>query len=162
MSAPDPTSPVATPGALITAMLANCSDVIAVLDADTTIRYVNPVVEEMLGYPVDELIGRQALDIIHPADVDPVLASLALDPDDFDAGESLVLRLLQSDGEWREVEVAASNRIDQAEVQGIIVNVRDLTERRAQAEALRQQRDLVSSVIQAAATLVLVTDHEGK
>jgi diguanylate cyclase (GGDEF)-like protein/PAS domain S-box-containing protein len=146
---------------LIDALLANCSDVIALVDSDTTIRYVNPVVEPMLGFTVAELLGSQALDLIHPDDRPQVVERLLLPPEAFDAAEPLLLRLRQADGDWRRVEVQGNNRADNPLVQGIIVTVRDPTEALSRTEALRQQRDLFDAVIDHASALVIVVDRDG-
>jgi diguanylate cyclase (GGDEF)-like protein/PAS domain S-box-containing protein len=146
---------------LVDALLAHCSDVIALVEPDTTIRYVNPVVEPMLGFTVAELLGSQALDLIHPGDRPGVIERLLLRPEQFDEAEPIVLRLRQADGDWRTVEVLANNRVANPLVQGIIVTVRDLTERLSRTEALRQQRDLFDAVIDHAGALVVVVDKHG-
>jgi diguanylate cyclase (GGDEF)-like protein/PAS domain S-box-containing protein len=146
---------------LVDCLLANCSDVIALVDPDTTIRYVNPVVEPMLGFTVAELLGSRAIDLVHPDDRPQVVQRLLLPPEAFDAGEPIFLRLRQADGDWRPVEVLGNNRTENPLVQGIIVTVRDLSEPFSRTEALRQQRDLFDAVIDHAGALVIVVDRAG-
>src|SRR6516165_8255984 len=66
---------------LVDCLLANCSDVIALVDPDTTIRYVNPVAERMLGHSVAELLGSRAIDLVHPDDRPQVVQRLLLPPE---------------------------------------------------------------------------------
>jgi diguanylate cyclase (GGDEF)-like protein/PAS domain S-box-containing protein len=146
---------------LVDSLLANCSDVIALVDPDTTIRYVNPVVEPMLGFTVAELLGSRALELVHPDDRPQVVERLMLPPEAFDAAEPMLLRLRQANGDWRQVEVLANNRAENPLVQGIIVTVRDLSEPLSRTEALRQQRDLFDAVIDHAGALVIVVDRDG-
>jgi diguanylate cyclase (GGDEF)-like protein/PAS domain S-box-containing protein len=146
---------------LVDALLAHCSDVIALVEPDTTIRYVNPVVESMLGFTVAELLGSRAIDLVHPDDHPQVFERLVLPPDELDAGEPIVMRLRRADGEWRPVEVLANNRVANPLVQGVIVTVRDLSEPLSRTEALRQQRDLFDAVIDHAGALVVVVDKCG-
>ncbi|HSS10793.1 MAG TPA: diguanylate cyclase [Acidimicrobiales bacterium] len=146
---------------LVDALFAHCSDVIALVEPDTTIRYLNPVVETMLGFTVAELLGSQAIQLVHPKDRPRVAERLLLPPEQFDAAEPIVLRLRQADGDWRAVEVLANNRVSNPLIQGIIVTVRDLSERLSRTEALRQQRDLFDAVIDHASALVVVVDKDG-
>ena len=146
---------------LVDAMLAHCSDVIALVEPDTTIRYVNPVVEPMLGLAASDLVGSRAIDLIHPDDRSQVIQRLMLAPEAFDASEPILLRLRQANGDWRSVEVLANNRISNPLLQGIIVTVRDLSEPFSRTEALRQQRDLFDAVIDHAGPLVVVVDRHG-
>jgi diguanylate cyclase (GGDEF)-like protein/PAS domain S-box-containing protein len=142
--------------------LTNSTDVIAILGADTTVRYVSPAVEKLLGHRVADVAGTSALDLVHPDDQPAVRDRLALSAPDFDARSPIPLRLRQADGGWRHVEVTGANRLDDPTVGGLIINIRDLTESRAQTEALRQQRDLFEAVINSAASLVIVTDAVGR
>ena len=48
----------------------NTSEIIVVLDADATIRYVNPAVEMILGHKSEELLGIKAFDLVHPEDTE--------------------------------------------------------------------------------------------
>jgi PAS domain S-box-containing protein len=44
----------------------NASDAFTVISADGLVRYQSPAVEQVLGYPREELIGRALLDLVHP------------------------------------------------------------------------------------------------
>jgi len=58
------------------ALVENSLDAVAVVDADGTIRYESPSVERILGYRPEELIGRNALDFLHPEDVQRVAGNI--------------------------------------------------------------------------------------
>ena len=51
-------------------LLQYASEVITILEADGTIRYESPAVEELLGYRAEELVGTSVFDYIHPDDTD--------------------------------------------------------------------------------------------
>src|SRR5690348_14021379 len=55
-------------------LVQNSSDIISILAADGTIRYESPSIERILGYKPEELIGRNAFDLVHPDDRPRVLA----------------------------------------------------------------------------------------
>jgi PAS domain S-box-containing protein len=148
--------------ALLSALFASSADVIALVDADTRVKLVSPAVTPMLGYDPDDLLGVPAVDLLHPDDLPAVFERLALPPDEFDAALALVLRVRHANGTWRHCEVMAHDRLDDPMVRGLVLNIRDLSERRATAELLRQERDLVDAVIQASGSLVMVTDRDGR
>ena len=111
-------------------LIARSSDVVTVIDPDLHIGYVSGAVEEILGYRVDELIGRSAVELIHPDDIDEVFESIArtLSPDG--TPEPLELRLLHARGHWIHLEALGTNLLDDPLVGGIAVNLRDISDRR--------------------------------
>ena len=52
-------------------------DVVAVLDADGTVRYVSPAVETMLGYAPEEVVGNPVFDYVHSEDLERAVGALA-------------------------------------------------------------------------------------
>jgi PAS domain S-box-containing protein len=52
-------------------------DIITVVDAEGTIRYVSPAVERVLGYEPEEMVGESALDFVHPDDREEAMGLLA-------------------------------------------------------------------------------------
>ncbi|MFL6208317.1 MAG: PAS domain S-box protein [Pyrinomonadaceae bacterium] len=117
-------------------LIEHSSDVISILNSDGVRRYVSPSVERVLGYKPEELVGQNAFALVHPDDV-PGLAKL------FAAGVkqpcfliTRELRYRHKDGSWRILEVTASNLLDNPVVAGIVINSRDITERKRAEEAL--------------------------
>jgi len=119
-------------------LVENARDVIHVINEDRTTRYITPSVEWLLGWTPAELVGRCALDIIHPDDVDAALEQMRLARETPGSGRPLTLRVRHRDGGWRVFEAIGRNLLDDPSVRGIIVNSRDVTERRrAEEESLR-------------------------
>ncbi len=123
------------------AVLESSSDMLGVLDINTTIKFASASVRD-LGYDRQELEGRRALDFVHPEDV---AAAFAL----FESPAPKVLRFLTADGSWRHLECRVRNLIDDPTINGLLLNARDVTdritfERTVQAFASAQQ--LLSSV----------------
>jgi diguanylate cyclase (GGDEF)-like protein/PAS domain S-box-containing protein len=118
-------------------LIARSSDVITVVGADLRIAYVSGAVEEILGYRDDELVGRNAAELIHPDDLEEALNAVtrAVTPDA--AGDPLELRLLHARGHWVNLEALGTNLIDDPLVGGIAVNLRDISERRRIEATLR-------------------------
>jgi PAS domain S-box-containing protein len=57
-------------GWAFSSLVQNVSDVITILEADGTVRYVSPAVETALGYRLEELIGNRIFSLVHPDDLE--------------------------------------------------------------------------------------------
>ncbi|HET6232480.1 MAG TPA: EAL domain-containing protein [Longimicrobiaceae bacterium] len=119
-------------------LVENARDVIHVINEDGTTRYITPSVRRLLGWDPEELIGRHALQLVHPDDVERAREVLRLDRHTPGAAASLEFRAPHADGTWRIFEAIGKNLLDDPVVRGIVVNSRDVTERkRAEAESVR-------------------------
>ncbi|HEX5726760.1 MAG TPA: PAS domain S-box protein, partial [Longimicrobiaceae bacterium] len=133
--APD-AGPEAGGEAYFRSLLENARDVIHVLDADGTTRYVTPSVTRLLGWTPEELVGRHALELVHPDDQPGLFAALARHGEG--AEQALEFRVPHQDGSWRTFEGVGRNLLGDPAVRGIVVSARDVTERKhAQEESLR-------------------------
>jgi PAS domain S-box-containing protein len=54
------------------------ADMLCVIDTNGFFLQVNPSLIDTLGYSVDQIVGKQIFDFIHPADIEPTRADLAL------------------------------------------------------------------------------------
>jgi diguanylate cyclase (GGDEF)-like protein/PAS domain S-box-containing protein len=115
------------------------SDIITILDADGTVRYVSPAVERVMGYKPEEQVGTNAFDTIHPDDRDRALATFAEVLKRPGLHPPLLFRVPHRDGSWRYLEHVVNNLLDDPAVRGVLVNSRDVTERKALEEQLRNQ-----------------------
>lgn len=131
-------------------------DLVAVVDADSTIHYLNPAVERALGFNVTELLGRKGVDYLRPADRERALATLA-GPLANDAGPA-TFDIRHKDGTWRTLEAMAS-RLGETEQTGdspaFVLNARDVTGRAVESAA-----SLHSQVIDAVTDAVTTFDLE--
>ncbi|HSU15079.1 putative bifunctional diguanylate cyclase/phosphodiesterase [Longimicrobium sp.] len=120
------------------ALVENARDVIHVINEDRTTRYITPSVRHLLGWEPAELVGRSVLDIIHPDDAEAALEQIRQARIVPGSSRPLTLRARHRDGSWRVFEAIGRNLLDDPRVRGIIVNSRDITERRrTEEEALR-------------------------
>ena len=117
-------------------------EVIGVIDAAATILYVSPSVERIFGYPPELLTGSSAMEYLHPDDrqaVQESIRGIVHAPPSVVA--SLHLRVRNRDGEWRIAESTAANCLHVKGLRGIVVHLRDITERQRYQEQLRISRD---------------------
>ncbi len=122
-------------------LVQNSSDVFGVIGADAVVRYISPSVERILGYTPEEKIGRSVLDatLIHPDDLEVARSAFARILTSPDGSGSAEVRVLHKDGAWRYIEAVGNNRINDPSINGIVVNYRDITERKRLEEQLRHQ-----------------------
>jgi PAS domain S-box-containing protein len=118
-------------------LIENATDVITVLDADGRIRFESPSVKRILGYDPDELVGRPVMDYVHPDDRAHVQQALSERLRNPGAVQSVELRFRHRDGRWRILAARGANRLDDPAVRAIVVNSRDVTERREAEEKLQ-------------------------
>jgi two-component system, cell cycle sensor histidine kinase and response regulator CckA len=119
-------------------LIENSMDLISILNLDGTIRYVSPSHERMLGYPLDELVGRNVLSFIHSHDKSRVQTALASGNN----GRPVECRVRHSDGSWRVLESFSRDLSHVAGVNGMVVNARDITERKHLEEQLHHSQRL--------------------
>jgi diguanylate cyclase (GGDEF)-like protein/PAS domain S-box-containing protein len=114
------------------AMVENSTDVIAVVDGHMRITYTSPSARIMLGQRPEQLVGRSFLELVLPLDVPTVQAQL-LRAAGIPHAHSIEMdaSITRSDGVIRNVEIVASNLLNDVVVGGLVVTVRDVTEQKS-------------------------------
>jgi diguanylate cyclase (GGDEF)-like protein/PAS domain S-box-containing protein len=120
-------------------LVRNSSDVILIVDAQGTVLFETPAVEQVLGYEVEARVGQSAFDIAHPHDV-PWLEQMFSELTAAAGAEaSADFRARHADGSWRWIQGVGKNLLHDPAVSGVVINYRDITERRSLEEQLRYQ-----------------------
>jgi diguanylate cyclase (GGDEF)-like protein/PAS domain S-box-containing protein len=122
----------------IRALVESSSDVVTVLDRDLLVRWQAASMQRLLGYEPGSLIETPISAIAHPEDeslFNRFLATVA----DGRGPATLRARLRHADGSWCEVETVAENRYADPAVDGLVLNMRDISERKAFEDELRHQ-----------------------
>jgi PAS domain S-box-containing protein len=109
----------------------NSSDLITVLAPDGTIAYQSPSVQRLLGRRAADLVGTALGDLVHPDDRHQVIGSLTKLAEAPGATDNFGCRLQHEDGSWRHVESICTNLADDPRVNGLVLNIRDVTEQAA-------------------------------
>jgi PAS domain S-box-containing protein len=141
------------------ALIANAKDVVVVVDRWGKIAFCSLASESILGYPSDELIGRDFRETIHPEDMpmaNDAFASRRQTPGT--APESIKVRARHQNGEWRVVEALGTNLFDDPMVQGLILNIRDVTEQERAFTSLRENQERFRSLFENSPATIMEED----
>ncbi|MEJ7582976.1 MAG: EAL domain-containing protein [Acidimicrobiales bacterium] len=126
------------------ALVQNVTDVVAIVDDQLRFTYVSPAVTPLLGFRAEELIGTRAMDLLAPHEQDAARAQYTqmFDPEVMGAPPApaaLEVRLRNKAGEWRTIDITVSDLRTNAAVGGIVLNIRDVTLRKALEHDLQYQ-----------------------
>jgi PAS domain S-box-containing protein len=113
------------------------SDVITLLDGAGRIVYSTQAQQPTLGYDQGELVGHRVVDLVHPDDGERAQALLRSVLAPGAAVTRDALRVRHKNGTWRDLEIAAVNRLDDPIVEAIVVTYHDVTDRKRAEAALR-------------------------
>lgn len=117
-------------------LIENSLDIVTVIDAHGTILYASPSTSRVLGYDAEAMAGRSVFDLVHSGDLTRVRDFLASRVGTPGVAPLIECRVQRADGRWRHFEVAGNNLLDDPTVHAIVVNARDVTQRREAEERL--------------------------
>jgi PAS domain S-box-containing protein len=123
----------------------NSNDIVCILDESGRMRYLSPSFERILGHNPEDLLGSTPMSFIHADDhaaAHLVMADHLPAPGNAPA---LEFRIRHADGSWRYFELIAENLLHEPTVGGIVVNFRDISDRKETEEKLLRLAAIVES-----------------
>jgi PAS domain S-box-containing protein len=124
--------------ALSRLVVEHSDDIITIRDAEGRIRYTSPSFHRVMGYTQQEMIGSTGFELLHPEDrpnVENAMAEFWKTPG---ARDSIQYRARHANGSWVSIEVVAYNLLDHPVIQGVVINGRDISNRKRD-EAVKDQ-----------------------
>jgi PAS domain S-box-containing protein len=141
-------------------LIENTLDIIILLNGDGTVRYQSPSAERVLGYTPEEGIGQSGFAFIHPDDLPHVIETFAAMLQQPEILPPIEMRVQHKDGSWHVIETLGNNLLDNPAVEGIIINVRDITERKQIEEDLRKAKERAEAANHAKSEFLATMSHE--
>jgi two-component system, cell cycle sensor histidine kinase and response regulator CckA len=123
-------------------IIENAAEVLSIVNFDGTRRYVSPAVSRILGFEPHEIEGSHAFDILEEGDRGRALemfAEVSAEHGNVRSGE---FHYGHKDGTSRILAITAKNLGDVAGVEGVVVNMRDVTPQKTLEEQLQQAQKM--------------------
>lgn len=118
-------------------LLENTNDLFVVINAEGHYQSLHGPVQNILGYTTEELLGKNGLDFIHPEDREAAEQNMVLCLKTPGSTRRTVYRNRHKNGTWVHVEAVGTNWLQDPSIAGILINIRDISERKKAEEALR-------------------------
>ncbi len=143
------------------ALIENSQDAITLLAADGTVLYDSPSIMRILGYEPTERIGRSVFDFVHPDQCQDMADGFMKFTQQTGAVIRSEMPFLHKDGTPRWIEGMRSNLLHEPAIQAVVVNYRDITERKQAEDALRESEDKFRSIFDNSVDAVFLTEPNG-
>ena len=118
-------------------LVRNSGDVIVVLDERAQLIYANPAAERILGFQTADEVSPDIFDLIHPDDREAAALAFLRDISEPGTHPPAVYRIQTASGDWRFLEIVATNCLEDPAVRGVVLNARDITVAENLFQALR-------------------------
>ena len=143
-------------------LIENSSDVISILDENGIIIYESPSHEKVLGYETGKLIGENVFGLVHPDDRERISRQFVKLLKRSNEIEQVNFRFLHKDGTWIYIEGTGTNLLHSSKIKGIVVNYRDVTDRKQAEEVIKNQAAKWQTTFNAMSDSVSIIDLDGK
>ncbi len=145
-----------------TRLTEHSTDVIVIVDEDLRFSYVSASVQPILGHRPEDLVGEEALPYVHPDDRHVAVTSLSEVIDRPETPVSDEVRLRNADGTWTWIEARARSQIDDPDVGGIVIYSRDISDRKARENELREAERRFRAVFERSFDAMLIAGDDGR
>jgi PAS domain S-box-containing protein len=116
------------------ALIQHSLDIITIIDAKGVIQYISPSSDRVLGYTPDSLSGQSIFELVHQEDHALFQNALTQRTTFF-----FSFRMQHNDGTWLYFESAGTNMLQDPQIRGIVLNSRDVSDRKREEEAKKQK-----------------------
>jgi len=145
-------------------MVQNSMDAISLFSPEGTFLYISEAVNRILGYRPEEMVGRQWEQFVHPDDIPMMATKLAHLLEETENIETAEMRARHQDGSWRWIDIVGNNRVGDPEIGAVILNFRDITDRRLAEQAIEESehkfKELFENMSSSVAVYEVVGDGE--
>ncbi|MFC7059580.1 PAS domain S-box protein [Halovenus salina] len=142
-------------------LLEQSSDRLSVLDDEWNYTFVSSAATEMTGHDTDDLLGTSELDYVHPDDRDTVEATLEDILDNPGETYTFEYRIETAEDDLRWVEARATNKLEDPTIEGIVINARDITDRKRREQQLQEEQAFTESIFEALPDVLYAFDEHG-
>ncbi|MBK7030550.1 MAG: PAS domain S-box protein [Bacteroidales bacterium] len=131
------------------ALIENSSDAIIVIDQNATILYESPAYSRITGRNIKDRIGENGFEFIHSDDLPMVRDKIQQLIESPDIPVNAVFRNLHQDGSWHYLECVAANKLSDPSINGLVINMYDITQRWQAEQALKESESKYKGLFEA-------------
>ncbi|MEP6748445.1 MAG: PAS domain S-box protein [Bacteroidota bacterium] len=140
-------------------ILQNLIDVVFIMDKNGIIKYVTPSVTAVLGYTEEELAGKSCFDFVHPEDMQrsqKLFEELIANP-----ASSIItdVRIRNKHNSWSWVESKGINKFSDSVIDGIIISLHDISERKQSEQQLQSYSGHITNILNSITDGFIALDH---
>ena len=122
------------------AVVENSNDGILFTDASAKVLYRSPSYNQINGFTDEERLGRNGFDTVHPGDLKGLAHYWQKLVEKPESAIKYEYRIRHRDGSWRWMESTGKNLLSNPDVEAVVVNSRDITERKEKEVELSEER----------------------
>jgi PAS domain S-box-containing protein len=142
-------------------LVQNSSDFITIVDRKGTVIYSSSSIQRILGFDESYLVGKSALEIVHPDDHALIQKELGLVMENRHDGLPAEFRIRRIDGQYIPVEAVGRNMFGVPNVDGMVITTRPIIERKKAESALRESEELYHTLFDKSPLSITLNDFEG-
>jgi len=120
-------------------LVQHSNDVVAVIDDQGRINYISPSCQAVLGFSDERLLHQSFLSMVHLQDRSALQGLVSMLDPSTPSPKKTEVRVVAADGSTRTVDVTVTDLRRERSVAGIVINLRDVTDRKALEEDLRHK-----------------------
>jgi diguanylate cyclase (GGDEF)-like protein/PAS domain S-box-containing protein len=149
-------SDVLSPGTILDGL----RDAVLIIDADFRVLFANRAVANQFGRTPIELVGTNAVELVHPDDLESALEGLSRLAGNREVYR-VTLRIVHASGDVYRVEVTGNDYSHDPRIGGVVLSIRSDDRQHELAEELGQERGLLSAVLDQLHDGIVATDRFG-
>jgi PAS domain S-box-containing protein len=138
------------------ALIENANDLIWVLDTHGNFIYASPSTRRLLGYSPKELLGTNAFDLLHPEDKKALVQRFDLRTQSLAKAQLFEHRSRHKKGYLCTIESISRNLLKHPAINGMVINSRDISERKIAENALKQSHQKLETRVKERTTELLI------
>ena len=143
------------------ALLENASEIISIYDEEMKLKYISPSVLNIYGYTTEEMMEGKDLDRLTAKGVKEYTETFGKLVEQANSSATIQYTYMRKDGQKIYIESTGRNLLDDPAINGIIINSRDITERK-RAEKEERMKSKMQSLSENSLDLILRVGTNGQ